>query len=266
MDSIFSFFANLGLNLPSMLKLAVILFLGALLLNGFNHFIFHKQTIFSHAISASIAIIFIYALLISIFVLAVDLRFLLSPLPFITLSEDTIRFFQFSGTDYTVIASELLSIVILAFLVGITDSLIPSGKKVISWFLFRILTVGIAIFLHNSMTMLVNRYFPDGLLLYAPTILLALLVLMLLTGALRFLVGLLLTTVSPIIAAFYTFFFATLIGKQITKAIFTAGILSGVILLLEKLGIFELALSSGALVAYIPFLLILLPVWYWVSE
>ena len=102
--------------------------------------------------------------------------------------------------------------------------------------------------------------------MYAPVILLAILLVMLLTGALRFLVGLVLTTVNPLIAALYTFFFASLVGKQITKAVLTTGILSGVILLLEKLGITTLSLLSGALVAYIPFLLILIVVWYIVSR
>ena len=103
-------------------------------------------------------------------------------------------------------------------------------------------------------------------MLYAPAILLVILVIMLLTGALRFLVGLFLTTINPLIAALYTFFFATLIGKQVTKAILTCAILSGVILLIEKLDLQSLPLTRGALVAYLPFLLLLLPVWYLVSK
>ena len=51
--------------------------------------------------------------------------------------------------------------------------------------------------------------------------LLALLVLLLLVGALKLIVGAVLATVNPLIGAFYTFFFATLAGKALSKAILT---------------------------------------------
>ena len=136
----------------------------------------------------------------------------------------------------------------------------------LKWLFWRILTVAVGFLLHYGVTWLLHRYLPQGIVLYAPAILLAILVLMLLTGALRFLVGLVLTTVNPVIAAFYTFFFASLVGKQITRAVLTTGILSGVIVLLEDMGITALSLAPGALVAYVPFLLILVPVWYFVSR
>lgn len=266
MESIFSYFTDIGVNLPALLKFAGILLLGALLLSGLNRFIFRKQTLLGSAVSSSIAIIFIYVLMISIFVMATDLRFLVTPLPFITLSENVIEFFHFAGTGYSVIASQLVSMIVLAFLVNILDTLIPSGKKILSWILLRIVTVGIGLILHYLMSVVLTKYLPQGIVLYAPAILLIILVIMLLTGALRFLVGLILTTVNPLIAALYTFFFATLVGKQITKAVLTTAILSGVILLLEKLGVQSLSLASGALIAYLPFLLLLLPVWYLVSK
>lgn len=266
MESIFSYFSDIGVNLPALLKFAGILLLGALLLSGLIRFIFRKQTLLGSAVSSSIAIIFIYVLMISIFVMAADLRFLVTPLPFITLSENVIEFFHFAGTGYGVIASQLVSMIILAFLVNILDTLIPAGKKIISWILLRIVTVGIGLILHYLMSVTLTKYLPQGIVLYAPAILLIILVIMLLTGALRFLVGLILTTVNPLIAALYTFFFATLVGKQITKAVLTTAILSGVILLLEKLGVQSLSLASGALIAYLPFLLLLLPVWYLVSK
>lgn len=266
MESIFSYFSDIGVNLPALLKFGGILLLGALLLSGLNRFIFRKQTLLGSAVSSSIAIIFIYVLMISIFVMAADLRFLVTPLPFITLSENAIDFFHFAGAGYSVIASQLLSMIILAFLVNILDALIPAGKKILSWILLRIMTVGIGLILHYLMSVALTKYLPQGIVLYAPAILLVILIIMLLTGALRFLVGLILTTVNPLIAALYTFFFATLVGKQITKAVLTTAILSGVILLLERLGVQSLSLASGALVAYLPFLLLLLPVWYLVGK
>ena len=143
----------------------------------------------------------------------------------------------------------------------------PARKKPKKIGLFwRCLTVAAGFFLHYLTTYLFQRYLPQGILQYAPAILLAVLVLLLLTGALRFLVGLILTTVNPIIAALYTFFFANIVGKQITKSVLTTGILCGTVYLLEDLGITALSLQPGALIAYIPFLILLIPVWFLVSR
>ena len=97
-------------------------------------------------------------------------------------------------------------------------------------------------------------------------ILLGILILMLLTGALKLLLGLILSTVNPLIGALYTFFFANIVGKQVTRSVFTTAILAGVLALLHDLGIASLSLSREAMVAYIPFLLILLPIWYLVGR
>ena len=97
-------------------------------------------------------------------------------------------------------------------------------------------------------------------------ILLGILVLMLLTGALKFLLGLVLATVNPLIGALYTFFFANIVGKQITRSVLTTAILSGALVLLQDLGITSLSLTQEATVAYSPFLLLLIPVWYLVCR
>ena len=89
---------------------------------------------------------------------------------------------------------------------------------------------------------------------------------MLLTGALRFLLGAILATVNPLIAALYTFFFASIVGKQITRAVLTTAIMAGIVLLLQNMGITALSLLSGALVAYVPFLLLLVLTWYIISK
>ena len=71
---------------------------------------------------------------------------------------------------------------------------------------------------------------------------------------------------NPIIAALYTFFFASFLGTQVTRAVLTTGILCGAIALLRKFGIAALSIASGALVAYIPFLMVLILVWYVVNK
>ena len=89
---------------------------------------------------------------------------------------------------------------------------------------------------------------------------------MLLTGALKILVGALIATVNPVIAALYTFFFANLVGRQITKAVLTTAILSGIVMLLRYVGIIAISVISSALIAYIPLMLLLILLWYIVCK
>ncbi len=266
MESIYSYFAGIGVDLPAYFKIALILLLGSLLLSGLSRFIFRKQTLISSAISSSITIIFIYIVMVVILTVFAKLRFLVTPLPFASLSSDAVSFFRFSGAGFPVIAAQLLSMIILAFLVNLTETILPAGKNLFWWVFWRVITVVVGFLLHFFATALFNKYLPQGLIMYAPMILLGILLIMLLTGALKILVGLLLATVNPLIAALYTFFFATLVGKQVTKAVLTTAALSGVILLLERFEIASLSLMPGALIAYMPFLLILVPVWYLVSK
>ena len=97
-------------------------------------------------------------------------------------------------------------------------------------------------------------------------ILLALMVLLLLVGALKLIVGAVLATVNPLIGAFYTFFFATIVGKSLTKAILTAGILAGIVAALNYIGCFAVSIAAAALIAYIPLLIVLVVIWYVVSR
>ena len=235
MESIVSYFSEIGIDIWMFLKIVGILLLGSLLLSSVSRFIFKKQTLFSSSIASSIAIIFIYAATVLILTVVTELRFLVAPLPFVTISEESIRFFRFADASYTAVAGELLSMIILAFLVNLIDGWLPKGKGILSWTFWRVLTVVIGLLLHFGVTWLFNRYLPLGIVTYAPVILLAILVLMLLTGALRFILGAILATINPLIAALYTFFFASVVGKQITKAIFTTAILSGIILILQKM-------------------------------
>ena len=149
---------------------------------------------------------------------------------------------------------------------NITDGWLPGGKHLFSWVFFRTLAVILALILHLIVTGIIAALLPDGFAPYAHMILLILLVLMLLTGSLKLLVGILLTTINPLIAVLYTFFFAHMIGKQITKAVLTTGILAGLILVLQQIGITAISVSGLVLGAYIPIIALLLLLWYIVGK
>ena len=256
MESIVHYFQGYNLDIISFLKAAGILVAAFLVTSLLGRVIFGKRSTLSSAVSSAIGILFIYVLTVLLGGAGEQFQQFLSPLPFIHISENTLYLFSFQA-EYTFICSQILSMVILSFLMNLAD-----GKSILSWFFFRCLGVILAMLLHLVVTGLFRTYLPEGLVIYAPTVLLAILVLMLLTGALRFLVGILLTSVSPLVAALYTFFFSNVVGKQISKAVLTTGLLTVLVLALQKIGVTAISIGFAALAAYLPFLIILILLWY----
>jgi len=265
MESIINYFKSFNLDIGAFLKANCMLIGAFLLLALLGRFVFGKKSVLCRSVSSAIGIFFVYCLTVVLCYAGAEFQKFIAPLPYVTIANGTMTLFSFQQ-DYTVVCAEVLSMIILAFLMNLADGWLPVGKHIISWIFFRCLGVVLALFLHLVVTGLLTAYLPEGLITYAPTILLGILVLMLLTGALKFLVGLLLTSVNPLIAALYTFFFANAIGKQITKAMLTTAILTGLILILQKIGIVAISVASAALAAYIPLILLVLILWFIVGK
>lgn len=255
-------FEKAGIAPNSFLATVLILLAGTLLLGILGRFIFGRRSNVSGAVSSAIGILFIYAVTVVLRSTGAVPAQYIAPLPFINIQADTLYLFHFQGADYTAICSNLLSMVILAFTVNLADSWLPKGKNLFTWFFFRVLTVAIAYVLHLVVVFLFTQYLPEGLVVYAPTVLLALLVIMLLTGALKILVGALLVTVNPIIGGLYTFFFATVVGKMVSKAMLTTLLIALLVLALNYAGIGAISVATAALTAYIPFAIGVAVIWY----
>ena len=71
-----------------------------------------------------------------------------------------------------------------------------------------------------------------------------------------------LTVVNPIFGALYTFFFSNIVGKQVSKAVFSTAIVCAVFYLLDLFGYTVVCISAAALITYIPLALLLLGLWY----
>lgn len=266
MESIIAYFGSYGIDFKSLAMVAVILLFGSLLIGGVFRFIFGRKTMLGRAVSSTIAIVFIYLATALILCFIPGLQRFTAPLPFATFTDHSIELFQFQGEIYTTVSSQLLSMIILAFLVNLVDRWMPKKTNFLMWLLFRCITVILGLGLHFVVTWLFNQFLPMGIVIYAPVVLLVILLVMLLTGALRFVVGAILTTVNPVIAGLYTFFFATIVGKQVTTAVVTTCMLVGIIYFLQSMGIVALPMVAAAFVAYIPFLLLLVVVWYIVNR
>lgn len=262
MEAILTYFQSLSLDYVAIAKIAGVLLAGVFLISILGRFIFGKRSVFNSAVSVTIGILFVFAVTVVLKGAGVPLGELLAPLPYASINGDSLVLFSFADADYTMICSQVLSMIILAFLVGLVDNWLPKGKNLIVWFFFRCLSIAAAILLHLIVTGLFTRFLPEGLVTYAPTVLLAVLLLMLLTGILKLVVGAALATVNPLIAGLYTFFFANVVGKQVTKAVLSTAILTGLVILLQYLGVGVISIAAAALIAYIPFAVLLAVMWY----
>lgn len=262
MEAITDYFQSIGLNFDVFWKAALILLLGTFLMSVLGRFVFGKRSLLNNAVSSAVGILFIYAITVVLKSLGAQFEGWIAPLPFVSISGDQMALFSFEGAHYTLICSEILSMIILAFLVNLADGWLPQGKNIFSWLFFRCLTVVIGYLLHLIVVALFRTYLPEGIVTYAPAVLLGLLILLLLTGVLKILVGAVLSTVNPIIGGLYTFFFATIIGKQVTRSVLTTAILAALVFGLQYIGMSVICIASAALAAYIPFLVLLIILWY----
>lgn len=255
-----------GLNVTQMAESGLILLVGTFVLGVLSRFVFGKKSMLNHAVCSSIAIIFIYCITALITCCGVRADLLTAPLPFMEIRDNTLILLSPKGMDYTILFSQILSMIILTFLVSLAEGWLSKGKKFLAWLALRFLIVLIGYGLHLVATYLFNRFLPEGLVTYAPTVLLGILVLLLATGALKIVIGALLSTVNPIIGGLYTFFFANIIGKKLTASVLTCGILVGLILALEYIGVTVITIGSGILLLCIPFLILLVLLWYLINK
>lgn len=265
MESIVAFFADQGIDFLFMLKICGILLLGTVVISVLGRILFGRHSLLNSAISSAIGILFIYTLQVVLYTFPNQLSAYIPPLPYITFRDSSLNLFSFVGSPYTAVCFQLLSTIILAFIMNMVDRLMPKGKNILTWLFSRVLTIACTVLIHNIVVGLFVKYMPEGIVTYAPTILLAILAAMLLTGALKLVVGALMATVNPFIAALYTFFFASLVGKQITRAVLTTAIISGLVYFMGYMGITTISIASAALITYIPFALVLVVMWHVVS-
>lgn len=270
MDFYFSQLTSLlpaQIDFVSMLKFILLFAAGSLLLSLLGRAVFGKRSGLNHAVSSAMGILFIYVVTIVVYTFnPSDLSRFLSPLPFVQFSGEYLCILPFHGTELSVICEHVLSLLILAFLVNLLDSLFPKGKTLIGWYGLRFVTVILAIGLHYVVNILVQAFLPGVLVTYAPIILLGILVVMVLLGVASGLLGLVLVVANPILGAIYAFFFSNIIGKQISKALVTTGLICAVVYALEYFGYSVICISAAALSGYLPLLAVLLVLWYLIGH
>lgn len=239
----------------------------SLILGVLSRMVLGKRSSLNHSLSAVMGILFIYAATITVYTFNPwNLDILLSPLPFVTFAGDYLIVLPITDVQFTALCTQSLSMVILAFLVNLLDSIIPKGKRFFGWFLLRFLAIIVSMLLHFIITWAFRTYLPDVLVQYAPTILLLLLLFLVFSGLLNLILGMVLTVASPFLGAMYSFFFTNAVGKQLSKAIFSSIILCGIVFILEFFGYTVISISAASLLTYIPLAIVLMLLWYLIGH
>ena len=251
----------------SVLKFIALLVVAGLIFSTLCRLVFGKHSALNHALSSAIAIVFVYVAAIVIYTFFPQgfARFL-TPLPFVQFSDGFLYLLDFSTASFTTICTEILSLYLLSFLVNAIDSIIPCGKTRSRWLFLRMLSIVLALTLHDILTWASNTYLPGLLVTYAPIILLGVLLVSLLIGFLNLILGFVIAAWNPIFGILYSFFFSTLIGKQLSKAALSTGFIIALLCLLISLGYGVIAISAAALLSYLPLLLVLLLLWYFIRH
>ena len=239
----------------------------SLILSGIGRVVLGKRSSLNHSLSSVMAVLFLYAVTVVIYTFKPwSLDLLLSPLPFATFSDHYLIILPITDLQFPALCTEILSLLILTFLINSVDGLLPQGDNLLSWLLMRIVTILACFGLHLLVSWAFRTYLPDALTEYAPMVLLVVLGILLLSGVISLVLGLIIAISSPFLGAMYSFFFSSIVGKQVTKAVFTTGILAGLLFLMDHFQLVVIMITPGALLTYIPLALALLVLWYLIGH
>lgn len=239
----------------------------SLILGVISRVVLGKRSSLNHSLSSAIGIGCIYILTVIIYTFRPwELEQLLSPLPFVTFSGEYLILLPIADAQFNALCQQILSLVILSFLVNMLDSIVPKGENILSWYILRLLTVVLSMVLHLIVNWAMHTYLPELLVDYAPAVLLITLAVLLFSGIFSLVIGLVIAVSNPFLGAMYSFFFSSIIGKQISKAVFSSAVLCLTFWLIENFGYTVICISAAALTAYIPLVLILLVLWYFIGH
>ena len=256
-------FLAADLELVSTLKFIGLLVIAMAVFGFIGRAVFGSKSSLNQALSLAMGILCVYALTIVVYTFdPKGLSRFLAPLPFVTFRGESLHIFSIVSADFPAVCAQILSMLVLAFLVNMMDGFMPKGKHLIGWFFYRFLTVVLAILVHYVIIWIFNTFMSGVMVTYAPMILLGTLVIMVLLGLLKAILGLILTLSNPLLGGLYTFFFSNKLGKQLSKALLTTVILTVLVFCLNYLGYSVISITEAALISYIPLIVALLFLWY----
>ena len=239
----------------------------SLILGILSRVVLGKRSSLNHSLSAVMGILFIYVMTAIFYTFKPwNLDLFLSPLPFATFSGHYLVIHPINALEFPALCEELLSLVILAFLVNLLDTFIPNGENFVSWLLLRLITILGCFALHFLVCWAFHTYMPGIIEDYAPMILLILLAVFVFSGVLTMILGLVISITNPFLGAMYSFFFSNVIGKQISKALFTTLVICVILYLMAMFDLVVIIINAQALLTYIPLAIVTVLLWFLIGH
>lgn len=244
----------------------LIAIISVLVVGGIFRLCFGKGSVLNSAISSAIAILCLYTINVLIYSLGDNFEFLFTPLPFISVSNDTLYIFPIFESTFAEICAEIVTMMVLTFLMNLFEGWLPQGKKVWSWFFFRFLSLSIAICVHYCLNVFLRLICQDNALTIIPLVLLGIVVVAFLLGCLKMLAGDALSMIDPFLSLFHSFFFKQDTGKHLMRAILSTILLTILVVVLNYLSYTAISITSAAVMAYLPIIFFGLVLWYVIAQ
>lgn len=239
---------------------------GALLvLSLIGRFVTGGKSIFRGSVGAAAGILFMYIVIIAVDASHVEIPFSLPALPFAAVWDARLYIMPITQVDFYTVCLEFLHLLTLAFFVAIFDAVIPKTKNILLWVLRCLLLMVLSFIAQGIISYCFVTYFPETLVQWTPVILLGFLMLVMLLGLIKLILGVALAAINPAIAAVYAFFFMHRFGKMISTAVLTTIMLGVLIFISDYFGYTVIALAASGLVVCLPFLAAFLLFWFLVS-
>lgn len=224
---------------------------------------FGAHCLVNRSISGFLNVLFVYAVTVTIYTLRPwNLTQYLSPLPFAIFREDILIITSSACSTVSLLCSQLLSLIILCFIIHLLNFVLPNGRSFFGWLLFRLIAVGLAILLDLAANWALNTFLPDVIANSAPVVLMAVLVVAILVSLFNPLLCILFTVANPVIGLLYTFFFSNTIGKNLTRAVLSAALTCALFYLMQYAGFGVIDITPHALLTYAPFAAALAGIWF----
>ena len=266
-DSVSSFLDSTNNLIPTtiedMIFVFIIISVFALGLGFVLRLFFGAHCLVNRSISGFLNVLFVYAVTVIVYTLRPwNLTQYLSPLPFAIFRDDILIVTSSACSTMSLLCSQLLSLIILCFIIHLLDFVLPNGQSFFGWLLFRIIAVALAIFLNLAANWSLNTFLPDVIATSAPVVLMAVLAVAILVSLFNPLLCILFTVANPVIGLLYTFFFSNTIGKNLTRAVLSAALTCALFYLMQYAGFGVIDITHRALLTYSPFAAALVGVWF----
>lgn len=266
-DSIQSILETTNALIPATLEKSIIL--SALLivfvlgLGLVFRLFFGRNCAVNRGISGFLEVLFIYAATVTVYTLKPwNLTQYLAPLPFAIFRGDILIVSYSACSTIPLLCSQLLSLIILCFIVHLLNFVLPRGRSFVPWLLMRAVCVVLAVGVDLAANWALNAFLPAVIAESAPVALITVLAVTLLVSLFNPLLCILFTAANPIVGLLYTFFFSNTIGKNLTRAVLSAGMVFALFYGMDYFECIVIDITPGALLRNSPFALALLGVWY----